>query len=82
MQGEPVQINGVTTTAVVVRYAKSTDFGELSKFKKNPNLVTLKLLGNPSDFNEANITIDNKSYRVSLAESSSFGMTKLTLREV
>lgn len=80
MQGEPVLINGVTTTAVVVRYQSSAKFGQMAKYNLSPSMVLLKVSGEPDTFNNATIELDGKTYKVSETDPFGFGLINLLCR--
>jgi len=79
-QAEPVAINGVTTTAVVVRYQSSTKFGQMAKYNLSPSMVLLKVSGTEDAFTNANIQLDGKAYKVSETDQSGFGLINLLCR--
>ncbi len=80
VQGEPVLINGVTTTAVVVRYKRSDNFGAVAKYKLSPSMALLKVSGLADTFSNALIVFDGREWRVSSSEIATFGLCELTVR--
>lgn len=80
VQGELVQINGVATTAVVVRNRRSDRFGQVSRFQLSPDMAVLKVSGEPDAFRNAQVSFDGKDWLVSDAEPSSFGLCELLVR--
>jgi len=79
-QGEPVAINGITTTAVVIRYKRSDNFGAVAKYKLSPSMALLKVSGLPDLFKDALIVFDGREWRVSSCEIATFGLCELTVR--
>lgn len=80
VQGEPVLINGVTTTAVAVRHQSSTKFGQMAKYNLSPSMVLLKVSGTEDAFTNATIQLDGKTYKVSETDTVSFGLINLLCR--
>lgn len=80
VQGEPVLINGVATTAVVVRYQSSTKFGQMAKYNLSPSMVLLKVSGTEDAFTNATIQLDGKAYKVSETDQSGFGLINILCR--
>lgn len=80
VQGESVLINGVTTTAVVVRHQTSAKFGQMAKYNLSPSMVLLKVSGTEDAFTNATIQLDGKTYKVSETDTVSFGLINLLCR--
>lgn len=79
VQGEPVLINGVTTTAVVVRHVRSDRFGE-ERYHMSPDMVSVKVSSSPDVFTDAIVILDGKNYLVSETSQSGFGLVNLLCR--
>ncbi len=80
MQGESVLINGVATTAVVVRYQSSSNFGQMAKYSLSPSMVLLKVSGTEDAFTNATIELDGKTYKVSETDQVGFGLINILCR--
>ena len=80
VQGEPVLINGVTTTAVVVRHVSADGYSSVSKYKLSPNLALLKVSGEPDTFNNAQVVFDDTEWIVTEAKTGKFRLCDLTVR--
>lgn len=80
MQGEPVLINGVPTTAVVVRHVSADGYSSVSKYKLSPNLALLKVSGEPDTFTNARVEFDESEWMVTEAKTGKFRLCDLTVR--
>lgn len=80
MQGEPVLINGVTTTAVVVRHVSADGYSTVGKYKLSPSLALLKVSGEPDAFNNAQVVFDDTEWIVTEAKTGKFRLCDLTVR--
>lgn len=78
--GEPVLINGVTTTAVVVRHVSAEGYSRFSKYKLSPNLALLKVSGDPDTFTNAQVVFDNSEWMVTEAKIGKSMLCNLTVR--
>ena len=80
VQGEPVLINGVTTTAVVVRHVSADGYSSFSKYKLSPNLALLKVSGLPDAFTNARVVFDGSEWMVTEAKIGKSMLCDLTVR--
>ena len=78
--GETVTINGSPVRAVITRNVRSERFGQVARYNLSPDMVSVKVSGNPDAFTDATLLLDGKTYRVSEANKSGFELTNLLCR--
>ena len=80
VQGEPVLINGVTTTAVVVRHVSTDGYSTVGKYKLSPSLALLKVSGEPDAFTNARVVFDGSEWMEKKKKTGKFRLCDLTVR--